>query len=117
MLRNGVGYDLTAVTQALVRLRCPTPGGLSVQFGVAGYTSAFVGIPQGTNYSLLPLTLSIPASDLTNVHLLFSVAVSVDAPPSSGSLLIDWDWRQPGGARSSMPFRRKAEGRLGQAQI
>jgi hypothetical protein len=32
----GRGYDLTGVTQAVVRLRSPTPGGIAVQFGVAG---------------------------------------------------------------------------------
>jgi len=88
--RIGVGYNLTGVTQAVVRLRCPTPGGMAVQFGVAGYTSSFIRIPQSDDYSLIRLNFNIPASVLANVHILFSIAVSVDAAPSSGTLLIDW---------------------------
>src|ERR1035438_10167561 len=87
----GRGYDLTGATQLVVSVRCPTPGGISVQSGVAGSVSPFYLIPQSTNYRTMSFSLSsIPATSLANAHILFAVAVSVDHPPSSGTLLIDW---------------------------
>ena len=87
----GRGYDLTGATQLVVSVRCPTPGGISIQFGVAGNVFPFYFIPQTTNYQTIAFSLSsIPASALTNAHIVFSLAVSVDWPPSSGTLLIDW---------------------------
>jgi hypothetical protein len=72
-------------------VRCPTPGGISVQFGVAGYVSSFYFIPQTTNYLTFLFSLTgIPAWAMANAHILFSVAVSVDVPPSNGALQIDW---------------------------
>ena len=91
ILRTGVGYDLTGATQLVVCVRCPTPGGISVQFGVAGSVSPFYFIPQSTNYQTISFDLSaVPGSALANEHILLSVAVSVDVSPSSGTLLIDW---------------------------
>ncbi len=88
--KPGAGYDLRGVTQLAVCMRCPTPGGMYVQFGVAGYASDPYLILHSNSYSTIPVYLVIPPANLTNVHILFSVAVSAAHPPSSGTLLIDW---------------------------
>jgi hypothetical protein len=40
-----VGYDLTGATDVVFEVRSPTPGGVQVQFGVGGSTTAFILIP------------------------------------------------------------------------
>lgn len=96
----GSGYNLTGVTQAVVRLRSPTPGGIAVQFGVAGFVSPYVQIAQSSNYVTLPLLVAIPPANLTNVHILFSIATDVAHAPSGGTVLLDFVRFEPN------PFRQ-----------
>jgi hypothetical protein len=89
VLLKGLGYDLTGATQVVASLRSPTPGGITVQFGVGGFVSAYVHIPQSSNYTTRSFELNIPASSLTNVNILFAVATDVIHAPNGGTLLLD----------------------------
>lgn len=89
---SGNGYNLSGATEILLDVRSPTPGGMSVQFGVGGSVTSYIAIPQSSTYTTLrfPLATLQPAlTNLTDVHILFSVATNVLNSPNGGTLLID----------------------------
>ena len=88
----GVGYDLRGATQVVFDARSPTPGGVDVQFGVDQHTAAFIHIPQSTTYSTMTIplnTLGLTSSDLSNVHILFSIAENDMHGAQGGIVLLD----------------------------
>ena len=88
---TGRGYDLTGSTRLEFEVRSPTPGGITVQFGVGGGVSAFMHIPQGTTYTTMsiPLNTLTPVPNISNVHLLFTVVTNGANAPNGGTLLLD----------------------------
>jgi hypothetical protein len=71
-LLTGVGYDLTGATQVVFDVRTPTPGGITVTFGVGGSTIPYIHLPQSATYSTMTISLSslgLTPSELTNVHI------------------------------------------------
>ncbi|MFY9572657.1 MAG: VCBS repeat-containing protein, partial [Blastocatellia bacterium] len=89
---RGAGYDLRDASSVVFDIRSPTPGGIKVQFGVGGRVTSFFQIPQSSQYTTMtiPLSTLIPSPpDLSNVHLLFSVATNDVNAPSGGTVLLD----------------------------
>src|SRR5207248_3239620 len=69
----GQGYDLRGATDLVFDVRCPTPGGFNVQFGVGQHQAPFVHLPQSATYTTMriPLaSLGLSPSDLADVHVL-----------------------------------------------
>jgi hypothetical protein len=88
--QTGRGYDLTGATSLAFEARSPTPGGIRVQFGVGGNTTAFILVPNSwTPFSFLLSDLGLSASELTDVHILFTVVTNVVNAPAGGTVLID----------------------------
>lgn len=90
--RTGRGYDLHGATQVVFDVRSPTPGGITVQFGVGGSTSEFLPIPQSSAYlsMALPLTSLQPAPpSLDDVHILFTVVTNDVHASNGGTVLLD----------------------------
>jgi len=99
------GYDLEGATTLVLDVRSPTPGGMWVQFGVGGSDSQpyamvtnYLYIPQSSTYQTLqiplstlhdPFTGAISPPDLSDVHILFSVAFNNQYDPQGGTLLMD----------------------------
>ncbi len=86
--QSGNGYDLRGVTKLMVDVRSPTPGGIRVQFGIAGSTSTFIHIPQSVTYTTLSFSIA-SALSLANVHILFAVVTNDVNAPGGGTLLLD----------------------------
>ena len=73
-------------------VRSPTPGGVDVQFGVDQHTTSYRHIAQSTSFSTMTIPLSslgLTASDLSNVHIPFSIARDDVHGSQTGILLID----------------------------
>ena len=86
--RSGTqGYDLRGATRLVFDVRSPTPGGIKVQFGIAGQTSDFMLIPQSSSYS--SMSLSLAGIDLSNTHILFTIVTNVANAPNGGTVLVD----------------------------
>ena len=99
------GYDLQGATTLVLDVRSPTPGGIWVQFGVGGSDSQpyakvtnYLYIPQSSTYQTLqiplstlhdPFTGAISPPDLSDVHIVFSVATNNLYDPQGGTLLMD----------------------------
>jgi hypothetical protein len=89
---TGTGYDLRGATQVVLEVDALTPGGIDVQFGVGGSTTAFMHIRQNFEpYEVdIPLASLTPAPpDLSDVHTLFSVTTDGTHTPGGGELLLD----------------------------
>ncbi len=84
---RGSGYDLRGASELVLEAR--SPDGLSVQFGLGGGTSAFVALPEEWTELSFPLTSLSPTPDLTEVHLLFSIATNDSNASSGGTVLVD----------------------------
>ncbi len=84
---RGSGYDLRGVSDLVLEAR--SPDGLSVRFGLGGGTTAFVDVPQEWIELRIPLTTLSPAPDLTNVHLLFTIATNDTHASAGGTVLVD----------------------------
>jgi hypothetical protein len=87
---TGLGYDLRGATQVAFDVR--SPGGISVQFGVADHPDSYMTIPPSATYTTKTISLSslgLSSSDLSNVHLLFSIATDHDHASQGGTLLLD----------------------------
>ncbi|HEX8354424.1 MAG TPA: VCBS repeat-containing protein [Pyrinomonadaceae bacterium] len=83
------GYDLTGASSVVFDVR--SPGGADVQFGVGGGMTGFFHIPASTTYSsvTIPLSTLSPAPNLSNVHILFSVATNSFNAPGGCTVLLD----------------------------
>jgi uncharacterized protein (TIGR03437 family) len=81
------GYDLRGATRLVFDVRSPTPGGIRVQFGIAGQTSDFVLVPQSASYSSMSLPLS--GIDLSSTHILFTIVTNAANAPAGGTVLVD----------------------------
>lgn len=88
---NCKGYNLGGATSVVFEARSPTPGGVSVQFGVGGGVTGFFHIPQSSTFSTvtIPLNSLSPAPNLSNVHILLSVATNSLNAPGGGTVLLD----------------------------
>ncbi|HXH37441.1 MAG TPA: hypothetical protein VNN08_02335 [Thermoanaerobaculia bacterium] len=88
--KRGIGYDLRGATAVVFEVRSPTPGGISVQFGVDTRTTAFMFIPQSASFQTITIPLSSFApDDFSNVHVLFTVVTNGTNAPNGGTLLLD----------------------------
>jgi hypothetical protein len=90
--RLGTGYDLRGATRVVFDVRSPTPGGVRVQFGVAGGTTAFIQVPQSSTYRSLAFPLSalgLSDADLADAHILFAVATNDVNARAGGTVLLD----------------------------
>jgi hypothetical protein len=88
--KRGIGYDLRGATALVFDVRSPTPGGVFVQFGVDGNTTALAFIPRSTSFQTMTIPLNLFASDAFNdVHILFTVVTNGTNAPNGGTLLLD----------------------------
>jgi hypothetical protein len=90
--RAGIGYDLRNAGAVVFDVRSPTPGGVNVQFGVGMSQAPFVHVPQSSSYSTMavPLASLSPAlTDLSNVHVLFTIVTNDINAPQGGTVLLD----------------------------
>ena len=89
---TGRGYDLRGVTELVFEIANPTPAGINLQFGVAGATAAFMHIAPSDTFTTISIslaTMGLIDSDLSDVHILFSVAANDMNTPIGGTVLID----------------------------
>jgi len=85
----GIGYNLSGATQVAFDAISVTAG-IKVQFGVAGGTTPYMSIPQQwTTITINLASLSLPASALAGVHLLFGVATNDQNDINGGTILLD----------------------------
>jgi hypothetical protein len=90
--RTGRGYDVRGATAVMFEIRTPTPGGVSVQFGVGEHTTSFVHIPQSPTYRTMSITfasLGLSSQDLADLHVLFTVVTNDVNAPNGGTVLLD----------------------------
>ena len=88
----GIGYNLLGVTYLKFDARSPTPGGIKVQFGLAGKMTDFFHVPQSAlfiTYHIQVASLNLTLFDLANVHLLFAVATDKFNTTYPSVLLLD----------------------------
>ena len=86
--RSGVrGYDLRGATRLVFDVRSPSPGGIRVQFGIAGQTRDFILIPQSAGYSSMSLPLA--GIDLSATNILFTIVTNAANAPAGGTVLVD----------------------------
>ena len=90
--KDGVGYDLRPAAQLLLDVRSPT--GISVQFGVGSCQTNFISIPQSSSYTSMTIPISSLVNgtcphDLSNTHVLFTVATNAANAPNGGTVLLD----------------------------
>jgi uncharacterized repeat protein (TIGR01451 family) len=90
------GYNLSPAT--LVQLEARSPGGAVAQFGVGGcVTGSYALTPQWQTIvfqiaDLLPPkgdAQTVCPPDVTNTHILFTIATSSDLTPNAGTILVD----------------------------
>jgi hypothetical protein len=87
---TGRGYDLTGATEVDFDAFTPTPGGITVQFGVDGHVTSFMHIAQSSTFNPIAIPLaSLGLSNISDVHDLFSVATNDLNAPGGGILLLD----------------------------
>jgi hypothetical protein len=89
-LQTGDGYDLRGAEELLLDAR--SPGGISVQFGVGGWTTDFMALPPSSTFSTLRISLAalgLSAEELADVHILFTVVTNAGHTPHGGTLLLD----------------------------
>jgi hypothetical protein len=90
--RTGTGYDLRGATAIRFEVRSPTAGGISLQFGAGGSTTAPFHVPFSRTFTTvtIPLQSLTPAlSSLEDVHILFTVVANTANAPNGGTLLLD----------------------------
>ncbi len=90
--QTGKGFDLSGATSISFDVRSPSPGGISVQFGVDGRMTDFVHIPQGNSFTTMTIplqSLSPTAPSLLDVHGVFTVATDGGHAPGGGAILVD----------------------------
>lgn len=90
--RSGIGYDLRGATSVVFDVRSPIQGGVKVQFGVGGSVTNFIQISQSQIFTEMAIPLNSlvpPLTDLSDVHLLFSVATNDVNAPNGGTILLD----------------------------
>ncbi len=92
----GSGYDLTPATS--VQFEARSPNGASVRFGVGGCVSSFYQLGSAWKTITIPIADLIPPPgpsaatcppDLSNTHILFSVATDAAMSPNGGTVLLD----------------------------
>jgi hypothetical protein len=92
----GAGYDLTPATS--VQFEARSPNGAKVHFGVGGCVTNFYQLgPAWSTITISTADLIPPPGpsnatcppDLTNTHLLFTVATNAAMSPSGGTVLLD----------------------------
>jgi hypothetical protein len=86
--QTGRGYDLTGSTHVTFEVR--SPDNARVRFGVGGCTTEFRDISQ----SWTPVSIALDSfinctTDLSNVHLLFTVTTNHENAPNGGTVLLD----------------------------
>jgi hypothetical protein len=93
---SGSGYDLTPATDVLLDAR--SPDGAKVQFGVGGCVTNFYQLGPVWKTIDIPIADLIPPPgpsnvqcpvDLTNTHVLFTVATNASMSPNGGTVLLD----------------------------
>jgi Calx-beta domain len=93
---SGSGYDLTPATDVLLDAR--SPDNAKVQFGVGGCVTNFYQL--GPAWATIDISIAdlIPPPgpsnvqcpvDLTNTHVLFTVATNASMSPNGGTVLLD----------------------------
>ncbi|MCO6459339.1 MAG: hypothetical protein J5I93_28855 [Pirellulaceae bacterium] len=89
---QGNGYDLTGATHLVFEARSPTPGGVRVQFAVAGRTTAFQQVPRSDGFVEFSLSLDelqVSAAELADLQWLFSIATNDVHASGGGIVLLD----------------------------
>lgn len=89
---GALGYDLRGATAVVFDVRSPTPGGVRVQFGVAGAAGGYVLIPQSGTYTTMTISfasLGLSSTALANANILFAVAANSIDTPGGGTVLLD----------------------------
>lgn len=97
--QGGIGYDLTGCTRIVFDVRTPTPGGVSVVFGVNGNDQVdgsgqkiFTRILPASGYQTIAIPISafgVSSGALRNVHTLFSLTANDLSAPNGGTILVD----------------------------
>jgi hypothetical protein len=87
-LQSGTGYDLRGATA--ISLDVLSPDAASVQFGVGSCVTPYTG-PLSSAWTTMTVTLGSLscAPDLSNVHVLFSVATNDQHAPNGAEVLLD----------------------------
>ena len=118
VLQTGNGYNLQGANSVSFEVR--SPNGAQVQFGVGGCTAPYTGPLSSTWTTMTIAFTSLSCTPtLTNVHILFSVAVNYQSAPSGATVLLDNIHFTPLPARAtqaqegetlSLPFSNQAFG-------
>jgi hypothetical protein len=88
VLQTGIGYDLRGATSVTFDVR--SPDGARVQFGVGECTAPYAA-PLPSTWTTMTMAISSLGCqpDLSNVHVLFGVAVSDISAPNGATVLLD----------------------------
>ena len=89
---TGEGYDLRGAKELVFDIRTPTPGGVELQFGVAGSRTDLIWIPRSRAYTTISIPLGqlgLSEKDLDDVHRLFTVAVNAGSPAGDAIVFLD----------------------------
>jgi hypothetical protein len=106
ILQTGLGYDLEGVDSVTFDVR--SPDGAQVQFGVGECTAPYTApLPSTWTTMTIPISSLSCQPDLSNVHILFGVAVSDRSAPNGATVLLDNIQFTPVPARATQTQERE----------